>query len=103
MNLFVLQIPLPDAMYNFYKTQPWDEARDVIHDILPCLRMYNMESCQYQILSRLAELSDPERDAWAFEVCCFSLYCCWFGHSSFGVLCVSSFKTDEQTVSKQLS
>jgi hypothetical protein len=62
------QIHLREAVYNFAQTQPWDEAREVAQDLLPCLKVYSMDVCQYQMLSRLAEISDPQRDSWAFEV-----------------------------------
>ncbi|XP_045179372.2 dnaJ homolog subfamily C member 22-like [Mercenaria mercenaria] len=68
------RIYLREAVYNFAKTQPWDEAREVVQDLIPCLKMYSMETCQYQILSRLTELSDPQRDAWAFSVLGFERY-----------------------------
>ncbi|XP_052813919.1 dnaJ homolog subfamily C member 22-like [Mya arenaria] len=67
-------ITLPEALSNFLRTQPWDDARTAAEDMIPCLRLYGLDACQNRLLSTLAEISDPGRDAWAFMVLGFDKY-----------------------------
>ncbi|KAH3749696.1 dnaJ homolog subfamily C member 22-like [Dreissena polymorpha] len=68
-------IPLPEMVANFLRLQPYDEARELMPGIIQCVRMYgSLDVCQHQFLSQLAEISDPNRDSWAFTVLGFDRY-----------------------------
>ena len=68
INFLSTKVPLREVMYNFMVTKPYEQTHDAMMDLFPCMRMYDLETCQYQFIRTLTEASDPTREDWAFKV-----------------------------------
>ena len=55
-------------MYNFVVTKPFEQTHNALMDLYPCMRMYNLDTCQAHFMRALTEASDPTREDWAFKV-----------------------------------